>query len=155
MGAERVGRAQRRKPALDGKTLGTIQPGVYANLLRCFRPQQGDADANLIADGGPAGATLLALSGQGQKLWSRALPGNSQSVDSLAVAPTAPWAAVGLRGGAVCVVNLDDGRLIARAVKQGATPQVGWLHAQAKSPPLLIVATGSALTAMTIMPQGK
>jgi len=68
----------------------------------------------------------------------------------MSVARSKPWAAVGLRGGEVQVIDTASGKRIARISGQGKRPQVCWIE---ENSPQLIVATGRALQAFRVDPQ--
>lgn len=128
-----------------GKELNTLDPGIYANMVRVARLPGEPADSLLVAGGGPAGVQMAAMSGEGVALWHADLPNGVKHCESMACAPGTTWAAVGCHGGLVCVIDIRTGEMIAAASHQGMTPDVAWIAAD--DGPLLLAATGSALTA--------
>lgn len=136
----------------DGEDRATLDAGVYANMVRSFRLPAGSADGMLVIGSGAAGAgaKMVAMNGQGERLWLADLPAGVVHCDSLAVSPDSKWAAAGCRGGTVCVVELSTGKIIGTAAEQGLTPQVAW--ASAGDSPILLVATGRALDEWRVKP---
>ncbi|HET6879927.1 MAG TPA: DUF2092 domain-containing protein [Pirellulales bacterium] len=136
----------------QGKDIDTLDPGMYANMVRTFRLPGESADGVLIVGGGVGQSQMSALNGKGEQLWQTALPDSVKSCDSLAFAAGSIWAALGCRGGLVCVIDVRTGEMVAAATGQGTTPQVAWTTTEGK--PLLIAATGSALRAWHVQPKG-
>jgi thiol-disulfide isomerase/thioredoxin len=139
--------------APDGKSLRTLDAGLYANMIRTApgRPAR-SGDSLLVIGSGRSGEAMVALAGTGTMRWTLELPTGVVHCDSLAVAPDGAWAAAGLRGGRVCVIDLQRGTIAAQAVGQGDTPEVAWLAGAEPSKPLLVVATGRALNAFRVKP---
>ena len=137
----------------DGKgtELDTLEPGIYANMVRVFRLPGESADAVLVVGGGVGHAQMAAMTGKGDVLWQSDLPDNVTHCDSLACASGTTWAALGCRGGLVCVIDVRTGEMIGAASHQGAMPQVGW--APTDEQPLLVAATRGALTAWRVKPK--
>jgi hypothetical protein len=77
-------------------------------------------------------------------------PSDVRHRDSLAVSPDGSWAAAGLRGGRVCVVDIARGRIVAQVAGQGMTPTVAWTISANATSPLLLVATGSEVNAFRV-----
>lgn len=94
---------------------------------------------------------MAALSAKGDVLWRSDLPHNVTHCDSLAIAPCTTWAAVGCRGGLVCVNDVRGGEIIGSASNQGTTPEVMWASHNGK--PLLLTASRGALTAWHVKPK--
>jgi hypothetical protein len=103
----------------------------------------------------PAAATSAALAAVdfgGAEGWQVLLPTpDADHVDDLAVAATAPWAAVAMRGGIVHVIDLKSHQRVGCIAGQGTTPQLAWLP-RPHDTPLLLVATGRELSAFEIVP---
>jgi hypothetical protein len=104
----------------------------------------------LVIGGGLSDASMVALDRAGQEQWKVDFPAGTQHADSLMPSPDGRWAAAGLRGGTVCVVDLEQGKIIAQAVEQGATPQVDWLAGNDGDEQLLVVATGQSINAFRV-----
>jgi len=141
--------------AADGKPLRTLDPGLYANMVRTApgRSVPGlKGDVVLVVGTAPSGLAMVALGGDGKTLWTTPLPADTQSCDALSVSPDGRWAAAGLRGGRVCVVELVGGRIVAQVSGQGLTPSTGWLSRADAASPLLVVATGRGLNAFRVEP---
>ncbi len=140
---------------LDGKPLRTLDAGLYATMVRTAPARAVAAskgDLVLVIGSGAGGAAMAALEGDGKIHWTTKFQGDAKHCDSLAVSPDGAWAAAGLRGGRVCVVDVVKGRIVAQGSGQGMTPMVGWA-ARADSPsPLLLVATGNELNAFRVKP---
>jgi len=141
---------------VDGDQFKNLDSGIYANMVRMGRVAAEDkADTIFVVGRRSGGGRIVALDGAGTELWSIELPGNSNHCDSMAISPIATWAAVGLRGGLVSVIDLAQGKIIANALKQGRTPQVSWATAPDEDTPLLLVATGRALRAYHVKPEAR
>jgi thiol-disulfide isomerase/thioredoxin len=141
----------------DGQPLRTLEPGLYANMVRVVpasasgqKPPTAQGDLVLVAGSGQAGEAMRALGGDGKPLWTVALPADALHCDSMAVSPDATKAALGLRGGRVCVVDLRRGHIVAQAAGQGISPMVSWAAPNGNAPPLLLVAGGGALNAFQV-----
>jgi thiol-disulfide isomerase/thioredoxin len=144
--------------ATDGRDVRTLSAGVYANMVRLAPRQTAPAgapqgDVVLVVGTGQSGPVMVALGGDGKTLWTLELPANVQSCDSLAVTSDGAWAALGLRGGRVSVVDVRNGQILAQTAGKGMTPMVAWAAGDATSPPLLLVATGSELNAFRVKPE--
>lgn len=138
----------------DGQQLKELDCSIYANMVRVGRvAEDDDADTIFVVGTGDNNEQLVALDGAGTELWAVDLPDDTNHCDSMAIARGTAWAAVGLRGGLVIVVDLLQGTIIARAVRQGQSPQVNWATDPADDSPLLLVATGRSLDAHHVKPQ--
>lgn len=137
----------------DGKgmELDTLEPGIYANMVRAFRLPGESADGVLVVGGGVGQAQMAAISGKGDLLWQPDLPDKVTHCDSLAFAPGTTWAALGCRGGLVCMIDVSTGEIIGAASHQGMMPQVAW--APTDDQPLLLAATRGALKAWRVKPK--
>lgn len=135
-----------------GESLANLDCSIYANMVRVGKVNPDDpADTIFVVGTGENGEQLIAMDSDGNELWTIELPHDSSHCDSMAIAPNAPWAAMGMRGGTVNVVDLAAGKIIATAVKHGQTPQVAW--APTDDAPLLLIATGRALKAWHVTPE--
>ena len=141
--------------AADGKDLRTLDPGLYANMIRTAPGRSiPGLKGDLILVVGTAeqgGVLMVALGGDGKTIWTLDFPAGTQACDSLAVSPNGAWAAVGLRGGRVCVVDLARGRVVAHVSGQGGMPATGWVDREDRATPLLLVATGRVLNAYRVV----
>jgi peroxiredoxin len=141
-----------------GAPIRTINVGVELSVVRVApaRSSPGSKGAALLALGiGGKYWVMFVLEGDGTIRRKIEFAKQSAGCHSLAVAPGGNLAAVGFRDGVVCVVDLDQGTVIARAEKQGAAPNVGWLPRGAQVNPILLVATGDALNAFRLKPNAS
>ena len=141
--------------SFDGKPLRTLDAGLYANMVRTApgRTIPGSkGDVVLVIGSAPTGESMVALSGDGKRHWTIKLPADVKHCDSLSVSPDGAWAAAGLRGGRVCVVDIARGRIVAQVSGQGSTPMVGWAAGATSPSPLLLVATGREVNAFRVKP---
>jgi hypothetical protein len=101
-----------------------------------------------------AALSMVALKPDGKTLWTLDLPGGGESgtCDSLAVTNDGNWAAAGIRGGQICVIDVARGRIVAQSPGQGMTPVAAWAEGADGTPPLLLVATGSEVNAFRVKP---
>ncbi|MDR3638930.1 MAG: DUF2092 domain-containing protein [Isosphaeraceae bacterium] len=134
----------------DGHPLKTIDAGLYANMVRVAPGRSSKQAVLLIAGAVKAEGALVALGGDGKDLWTLDFPDGARHCDSLTVSPDGAWAALGLRGGTVSVVDLASGRVIAQLSGQGTTPATAWTRAAVGATPLLVTASGRALSAFRI-----
>lgn len=133
----------------QGGKIKDINVSCYANMVRVA---EGHEDGNLILVGGSAdGAKLIAVGFNGREEWSITLPGGAYDLDSANAARSRPWVAVGMRGGLVHVVDITEGQIIGTVGAQGTKPQIGWLGSKSGESPLLVVATGRALSAYRVV----
>lgn len=134
---------------VQGGKIKDIDVSCYANMVRVA---EGGAGGNLILVGGSAdGEKLIAVRFNGREEWSITLPGGAYHLDSAQAAHSRPWVAVGMRGGLVHVVDITEGQIIATVGGQGARPKVAWLEHESDESPLLVVATGGALRAFSVI----
>jgi hypothetical protein len=103
-------------------------------LLQDARPETQDEVRCVDLDGG--------------ERWNRALDRNRQAVKNISLAETRPWAAIGHRDGSVCVVNLNDGSLVADQKLSRMDTTVAWN--ESGDDPLVLVATSIALRAFRV-----
>ncbi|MHC5541711.1 DUF2092 domain-containing protein, partial [Singulisphaera rosea] len=83
----------------DGKPSRTLDPNVYANMVKVAPAKGSRTSAVLVVGSGEKGESLVALKGDGQPLWSVGLPEGDGICVSMAVAPDGARAALGFRGG--------------------------------------------------------
>jgi outer membrane protein assembly factor BamB len=133
-----------------GKSIATLDPGIYATMVRLFRVRGEKADSLLVIGGGPKDAKMVAINAKGQRLWQSDLPPDIKTCASLAVAPKSSWAAAGSMGSDVWVVDTVTGKIIGRHRSQGS-PDVAWCAGDNEDP-LLLVASTSGLTAWRVTP---
>lgn len=132
----------------EGNSIDDHEVSTYANMIRTAHGRGPDDTALVLLGGsGQSGEQLIAVESEGKEVWSVSLHG-SDNVDSLAIAENSPWAAVGMRGGTIYVVDLEAGTIIARFAGGGLQPQVAWLATD--DGPLLLVANGKSLEALKI-----
>ncbi|MCH7752549.1 MAG: VCBS repeat-containing protein, partial [Planctomycetes bacterium] len=138
----------------DGQSETTIETDVYANMVRMVKlPDEPSALA--LVGGSGQGETLLLVDKLGNERWKLVLPTlATEHIDSLDANSDLSWAAVGLRGGLVHVVDLVAGKILASVDQQGNTPQVTLLP-RAGDSPLLVVATGNRLNAFVVEPESS
>ncbi len=137
--------------APDGEPLNDLEVPIYANMIRVgAATEENAAQPILVVGSADGGDRMVSLNGDGETLWTLDMPGSSVSCDSLTVAPDGIWAAAGLRGGHIAVIDVIHGEIIAQISGQGRTPDVNWFHADMDATPLLLVASGSQLTAFRV-----
>jgi thiol-disulfide isomerase/thioredoxin len=139
----------------DGQPLRTLDAGLYANMVRTAPGGSIPAskgDVVLVVGSGTSGESMAALGGDVKTQWTLKLPSDARHCDSLAVSPDGAWAAAGLRGGRVCVVDVAGGRVVAQVAGQGTTPMVAWTTRGDEKAPLLLVATGREVNAFRVKP---
>jgi thiol-disulfide isomerase/thioredoxin len=142
--------------AADGKPRSTLDAGLYANMVRTapgrlFPSARGDVA--IVFASGQSGSAMVAVGGDGKVHWTLKFPAGLQHCDSMAISGDGTWAALGLRGGRVCVVELAGGRIVAETSGQGMTPSVAWTAPASGAAPLLLVATGTEINAFHVKPQ--
>jgi hypothetical protein len=141
-----------------GKQVEDLDASSYAEMVRVGRSLKKGEGAMILAAGsalviGRVQDTqiLSGMNGRGGIKWSLKLPSGSPAhVDSALLAPTKPWLAIGMRGGQVVVVDVENGKIIANSEDQGRTPAVAWASGKDSEAPLLLVATGYKLNAFRI-----
>jgi len=133
----------------QGTARQTLDPGIYGNMVRVVRLPDATADIALVI-GSHAGkhAQMVALNGDGEKLWQLDFQDGAKHCDSLAIAPGSTWAAAVFRDGYVCVIDLKAGKILAVGPKQGKTAEVAWTATDAS--PLLVIASNDSLTAWQV-----
>ena len=107
-------------------------------------------DLLLVIGSSNSGEAMVALGGDGKVYWTMKFPSDVRHCDSLAVSPDGSWAAAGLRGGRVCVVDIARGRIVAQVSGQGMIPTVAWTISANTTSPLLLVATESEVNAFRV-----
>jgi len=133
----------------NGKMIKTLAPGCYANMIRTAKVK--GTNFAVAGSNGETEVTLVALDFGSNKKWSLTLPSwRGAYIDSAQVAASKPWIAVGLRSGSIFVVDVVQGKVVAKVGGQGTRPQVGWFERRGGGSPILLVATGGALNAFEI-----
>ena len=142
----------------DGTPRPILDAGLYANMIR-IAPRQSIAGAKgdvvLVAGSSGSVEAMTALGGDGKSFWKVSFPSDVQHCDSLAISPDGKWAAAGLRGGRVCVVDIAQGQIVAQVAGQGMTPAVAWTLPPGAASPLLVVATQSQVNAFRVKPTAE
>lgn len=136
----------------SGKRIKDLDAGCVANMVRVGKLFEKDKAATIIVAGyaldpNNPSDILTAISGQGDKKWAMELPRGRSGIVSAQLAPGKPWLAAGRLGGQVYVVDIEKGQIIASAQVQGKASEVGWVVGKEVGTPLLLLATGSKLTA--------
>lgn len=134
-----------------GRQKELLWTGDYANLVRpAFREGK---PIVLLGTGGMQGdAVLIAVNTKGDELWRRTVADQGPAGEIVAAA-SRPWAAVSFHGGLVCVLDLDDGRIVAHYNVGGNRPKLTWHETDAG--PTLVVANGRELRALTVQNEGE
>jgi thiol-disulfide isomerase/thioredoxin len=142
--------------ATDGKPIKELSAGIYADMVRTApaRAIAGSKGDVILVGGSMAagGEAITALASDGRVYWKLDLPAGTITCDSLEVSSDGAWAAVGVRGGAVHVVDVGKGKIVAQIGGQGMIPMVAWAATGDHSAPLLLVASGSAVNAFRVKP---
>jgi hypothetical protein len=79
------------------------------------------------------------------------LPG-VQSVYSTYLAPGKQWLSVGRQGGEVDIIDIERGAIVASINGQGFDPEISWMSTKDTEVPLLVVSTGTRLSAFHVTP---
>jgi hypothetical protein len=141
--------------AKDGAPLRTIEPGVYPGEIRtapgkAFGVPKGDV---LVLSGSGGNAPLIVLGGDGKKLRSLYLSDHFDDTQTLAVSSDGNWAAVFLRlGRLIRIVDLGHGTVVGQVVSESAKHDFTWVARGKAATPLLVIASGSDLTAFQLKP---
>jgi FG-GAP-like repeat len=145
----------------DGSPLRTLDPGFYATIIRTAPGKslgvpRGDVILTTGTDRTPPGpvySTLVAVGGEGKKLWSLKLSESFSHCRSLSVSHDGLWAAV-LLVDRIRIVDLARSRVVGQVVVpivgQGPEVTFTWVNRVAGHSPLLVVATGDALNAFRL-----
>jgi len=136
----------------DGQPLKPLDAGIYANMVRVAPGRVSKPAVVLVAGSGAGDESLVALGSGGKPLWTVGFPAGTRHCHSLAVSPDGAWAAAGLQGGRVCVIDLEKGQIVGQVAGQGTIPATAWASPKGATPPLLLVATGQELNAFRIKP---
>ncbi|MFO1094530.1 MAG: DUF2092 domain-containing protein [Planctomycetaceae bacterium] len=132
----------------DGKHLSDLRTPMYANMVRVGKFAADRPHASIIVAGaGDKVEQVAALDGEGTVLWTCDMPDSANHCDSMSIAPSGAWAAVGLRGGNVMVLETTGGKVVAQVAGLGERPDVAWRAADGEPSPLLLVASGKHLKA--------
>jgi hypothetical protein len=133
----------------NGTKLKEIDPGFHPIWVRVAQPPHGEKATLIVGGHDRQGeGMLVALGADGDSPWSWSLSLDDQ-INSVEIARSRPWIAVAQRGGEVLVVRMAGGNVIARIPGHGHRPQLDWLDRPGE-PPLLLVATGQDLNALTV-----
>jgi hypothetical protein len=137
----------------NGSERKDIHPAFYANMVRVGKTAEAAGAATIFAMGDVGGfTTIAALSGNGSARWSLQLPSSVQaSVRGAWLARMKPWLAVGVRDGAVHVIDVERGTRIGSIEGQNPMLEVGWAENDGNGSPLLLVSGGGTLTAYRII----
>ncbi len=140
----------------EGKELGTLDPGLYGNMVRTVRIKPADETQAIIAAGaGGDGLRAVCLNGDGAKRWTIPLAsGKRAHIVAATAANGKPWMAFGLGDGLVKVVEASAGKIIGEIAGQGQRPDVAWLEPKGEAP-LLLVASGKGVTAYRVPTEVK
>jgi hypothetical protein len=139
--------------AADGSRIKDITVPIYANMIRTAKIDGADQPAvALVAGSADASDGLVAVDLEGNVRWQTPLPDEgTPHLESLQVAASQPWAAAGMHGGLIYVVDAKAGQIIGHTRDQGSQPDVAWVDREGASP-LLLVATGEAVNAFEVDP---
>ena len=126
-----------------GKMLKTVDPGIYANMVRV-------ADGTIYVGGsGETHLEIRALDAEGQVKWKADLGPETGHVDAMQIAGGLIGAT--LRGGRVVVLDAKTGAILGEATGLAPRSELAWLPAQDKAArPLLVVTTSGGLRAYRI-----
>lgn len=142
----------------QGQALPVMNVGNYANLVRLWEPTANDTHAARIIVGGTkperdpkntdlnADQVLGAVDSQGNRLWSLDLPSR---IVSATTCPTKPWVAVTLGDGTLRIIEVIEGKQIARISGQAEMTDVAWLTTK-EGDPWLILGNRIALNAFKV-----
>ncbi len=123
-----------------------IDPGFYANMVR-VSSAKGKPVRILAAGSKTAMEVMAAFSSDGNRLWETLIAPEKSHVDSMAVSPCGGYVAVGVRDSDVIVADTGTGKIIGKAKANGSMPEIAWASTGAEKSPVLVVATGEALSA--------
>lgn len=122
--------------------------GIYVTMVRAAKLSANAEAATIFAAGSALDSkvsTVVALAGDGKRLWQLQLPSEVVAAD---VASTRPWLALATRDGHVFVVDAVKKQVVGIAEEQG-NAEIAWIG----DPPLLLVATGQSLNAFYVAAQ--
>jgi hypothetical protein len=136
-----------------GKPGESFKVGLYANGLRTTPSSDAKPTLAVVTGSDDDGEAMILVNGEGDELWKTPLPGSSHVV-SLAVDGEGQFAAVGMGGGIVYVVDLADGKIVGSLGGQGKLPHVALLTRPENSP-LVLVADSRQLAAFELKPEEK
>ena len=127
-----------------GKKIKDIDAGCYAHMVRIATATQNSKIDRIVVGGSDSGVIKRVpfSDDQSDADWSLAADKHLLSAEA---SHTQPWLAASSRSGEVQVIDSEKGELIARITVRGR-PQLAWLDV-AGSKPLLLIATGSSLSA--------
>jgi thiol-disulfide isomerase/thioredoxin len=131
-----------------GKKLKDLEPGLYANMVR-FAPANGNQPAMVFAGGsGDDGEAMVAMDGNGKKLWETKLGGKNNHIDAALPAAGRPLLAVQLRGAGIMVIDTTNGKIIAELPGSKRGGDIVWL--ETKGGPLLVASSSAGLQAYRV-----
>jgi len=136
-----------------GELLKKIDPQCYAMHVGVFTRGGKEGTPGLILTAGTLGDRehLVAVDFDGKVVWKLPLETTRDAVDSLTFSGTRPWAAMTTADGRIHVVDLTDGKFIAKLTGRPPLP-AAWLE-RGEASPLLVVSTGRKLEAFEV--EGK
>jgi hypothetical protein len=129
----------------DGANRHDIRPGFSALIVRVGWLPSTVSTATIFAMG--TGGEVTALSGDGVQRWAQHL---GSPVHSAWLAPRSPFIAIGMRDGAVYVLDTLRGATIASAPGDGHRVEVGWSVDETNGSLLLLVAGPDSLSAYRV-----
>lgn len=141
----------------DGEKIADVSTSCYADTVRIASGNPLAEPQIIVGGSDSAGEVLLGMSPEGHEHWKVTLSGEDGVIESAQPASGTPWVAVGMRGGAIHVVDVQKGDIIASHAARGNAAQTAWLRTDSEPSPLLLVATGRLLTALRVLekaPQG-
>lgn len=134
-----------------GAVYGKWDPKVFATIARVTR-----TSPTLIMAAGTTkgGEGMGAVDMEGKSKWSTPLSTNSRAaVDAAELSPDENRIAVAMRGGAIHVLDVKTGNVVATIAAQGLRPEIAWLGGTGTAGDLLLIATGSELNAVRVSPK--
>jgi peroxiredoxin len=129
-----------------GNNLKDIRAPFYATMIRFANPGKGKENALMLAGGSGNGEMVAALKYDGTSPWSVVVQRGQGYIAAMAVSHDNRYAAVGLRGGTVVIIDVTHGEAVAKSTGHGPHPNLAWTTAPHKRP-LLLIATGDGLSA--------
>ena len=134
-----------------GKLLKKINAGCEAMHVGVFRPTAASGDGqSLILTAGTNGEheTLEAIDFAGKTRWQWPVEPKNDAFETIVVSSSRPWAAITTATGTIHIVDLDQGKPLARLTGKKPMP-ITWLDQEGTSP-LLVVSTGNKLAAYKV-----
>jgi hypothetical protein len=146
----------------DGKAVKTLDPGIYANMVRVGEAAPGGAAPIFVGGAGDEQLEIRALAADGTVRWKTPVGAVSGHVDAMAAAPGKPWLAAALRGGRVVVLDIATGKILGEAKGEPTRSEIAWMPAgtlligddrpkrAGEAPPVLVVTYPTALRAYSL-----